>query len=381
MPEPKNIVICLDGTGNSMVGNATNVIRIFQLVRNASDRQIAYYAPGVGTQTSPGKVSVMGARLRRLAGMAFGYGTIADVENAYSFIANNYQAGDRLFFFGFSRGAYSVRFLASVIHQIGLLPAGQTQLLPHAIRAALAGDEDTTQKFAGMFCVAKPKIAFLGLFDTVKSGFYFDDSGWKLVRTSLPYSWYNPDVLKVRQAMALDERRAFYPINRWIETKTNKLNMAIGDVEQVWFAGDHSDIGGGYPEASSKLYLLALRWIVAAAVEAGMAIDRKIYADLGLDAAPDHACEPMHDRLAGSAFWWICEGVPRFAVNDDDGVRKTLRLPRGRGRFVPAGSLVHASVRERRERGRDAHLQPYAPRNLPAGVEWVEGSGVGGGNS
>lgn len=346
-----------------MVGNATNVIRIFQLARGASPGQVAYYAPGVGTQTSPGKASLLGARLRRLAGMAFGYGTIEDVENAYRFIADNYQAGDKLFFFGFSRGAYSVRFLASVIYQIGLLPPGQTQLLPHAIRAALAGDRCTARKFAHMFSIARPKIDFLGVFDTVKSGFYFDDRAKFLLHISLPFSWKSRWVTKMRHAMALDERRAFYPVNRW--AKPEKSNR---DVEQVWFAGDHSDIGGGYPDSS--LHKVSLRWMIASAVEAGLVIDRKLYEEMGLASVRDYSSERMHDRLAGSWFWWICEWLPRKRTNDDE--PEKYRLPGGRGRFVPPGEKVHVSVRERQAQGLDARSRPYAPGNLPADVEWVE---------
>ncbi|MFZ5675123.1 MAG: DUF2235 domain-containing protein [Pseudomonadota bacterium] len=367
--EPKNIVICLDGTNNSMVGNATNVIRIFQLTRRASPRQVAYYAPGVGTQTSPGKLSLLWARLKRLAGMAFGYGTIADVENAYSFIADHYQPGDKLFLFGFSRGAYSARFLASVIYQIGILPPGQSQLLPHAIRAAMAGDRHTARKFAQMFSAARPKIDFLGVFDTVKSGFYYDDRARFGLHISLPFTWKSRWVTKMRHAMALDERRAFYPVNRWAKPK-----MSARDVEQVWFAGDHSDIGGGYPEASSRLHKVSLRWMIASAVESGLVIDRKLYEEMGLAAPPDYRLDRMHDRLTASPLWWICEWLPRKRTNDDE--PEKYCLPRGRGRFVPAGEKVHVSVRERQAQGRDARSRPYAPGNLPADVVWVEESDI-----
>lgn len=346
-----------------MVGNATNVIRIFQLTRRASPRQVAYYAPGVGTQTTPGRLSLIWARLKRVGGMAFGYGTIDDVENAYSFIADNYQPGDRLFFFGFSRGAYSARFLASVIYQIGILPPGQSQLLPHAIRAAMAGDRHTARKFAQMFSAARPKIDFLGVFDTVKSGFYFDDRARFFLHISLPFTWKSRWVTKMRHAMALDERRAFYPVNRWAKPK-----LSHRDVEQVWFAGDHSDIGGGYPDSS--LHKVSLRWMIASAVEAGLVIDRKLYEAMGLAAMRDYSSERMHDRLAGSWFWRICEWLPRKRTNDDE--PEKYRLPRGRGRFVLPGEKVHVSVRERRERGLDARLNPYAPDNLPADVVWVE---------
>jgi uncharacterized protein (DUF2235 family) len=369
MREPKNIVVCLDGTRNSMVNNATNVIRIYQIVRNASKRQIAYYAAGVGTQTGPGSAKFLSAKFKRLAGMAFGYGTVQDVANAYRFIVDNYQAGDRLYFFGFSRGAYSARFLASVIHQIGLLPPGQTQLLSHAMQAALGGDPDVTQKFATMFAVDRPKVHFLGLFDTVKSGFYFDDSQWWPFRVSLPFSWDNPSVTKVRHAMAIDERRAFYPVNRWAEHDTSFSGKFDCDIEQVWFAGDHSDIGGGHPESLSQLCMVALDWMISSAIDAGLVIDDTCKATR-LESATAYRLDPMHDRLAASLLWKICELVPRRATNDDE--PRWRGLPLGRGRFVPEKAHVHASVRDRLADGRDAGSGHYAPRNLPADIVWIE---------
>ena len=112
---PKNIVICSDGTGNSGgKGRGTNVWRIFNaLDRYGGTRQVAHYDDGVGTQ-----------RLRwlRLLGGAFGWGLGRNIREAYEFLAMNYEDGDRVFLFGYSRGAFTVRSLAGMVDRCGLLP-------------------------------------------------------------------------------------------------------------------------------------------------------------------------------------------------------------------------------------------------------------------
>ena len=115
---PKNIVVCCDGTGNEYGRHNTNVVKLYEaIVRDAS--QIAFYDPGVGT------FSVLGRRLGRpvgiILGKAFGYGLRQNIEDAYRYLMDRYDPGDRLFLFGFSRGAYTARALAGMLYRCGLL--------------------------------------------------------------------------------------------------------------------------------------------------------------------------------------------------------------------------------------------------------------------
>src|SRR4029077_13362949 len=120
---PKNIVICCDGTNNEFGRVNTNVVRLFQsLDLSDPEKQIGYYDPGVGTIAEPGAFSKLDKWLSRVFGLAFGRGLVGKVEGAYTFLMSRYEPGDRIYLFGFSRGAYTVRALAGVLHLLGLLP-------------------------------------------------------------------------------------------------------------------------------------------------------------------------------------------------------------------------------------------------------------------
>ena len=232
----------------------------------------------VGALTSPAR------KITRLLGMAIGYGLETDVRDAYVFVMNNYEPGDRLFLFGFSRGAYTVRSLAALLHMYGLIRKGNESLVPYAIRmlnaapkqkgiSSLMSDEPISSlkpntasepaQAGGVFALAEDfkrifsredcKPWFVGVWDTVSS------VGWIGNRLSrLPYTADNPDIEIGRHAIALDERRAFFRTNLW-RPKKAPPKSGPQDLKQVWFAGVHSDIGGGYPESESGLAKIASR--------------------------------------------------------------------------------------------------------------------------
>src|SRR5438105_4911286 len=104
----KNLVVCCDGTANEFTRNRTNVIKLFAALIKDPVLQGTYYHPGVGTMAPPGFVTKTGAGLAEVAGLAFGYGLNNDIRDAYIFIVNHFEPDDRLFLFGFSRGAYTV---------------------------------------------------------------------------------------------------------------------------------------------------------------------------------------------------------------------------------------------------------------------------------
>ncbi len=104
---PKNVVLCCDGTANEFARDRTNVVKLYFTLDPDPARQVTYYHPGLGTMEPPGALSGATARFTRFAARAFGYGLEADIRDAYVFLMNNFSEGDRVFLFGFSRGAYT----------------------------------------------------------------------------------------------------------------------------------------------------------------------------------------------------------------------------------------------------------------------------------
>src|SRR4051812_2019178 len=113
----KNIVICADGTGNKFSDKNSNVVKLYQcLDLSAPGRQIAYYHGGLGTLGDPSALSQWSKRWTAAKGLAFGYGLTRAIADIYSFLMDTYEDGDRVFLFGFSRGAYTVRAVTGMLH-------------------------------------------------------------------------------------------------------------------------------------------------------------------------------------------------------------------------------------------------------------------------
>ena len=130
----KNVVLCCDGTANEFAKNNTNVVKLFSVLTQDPDRQVCYYHPGLGTMEPAGALTTFSRRITTLFGKAIGYGLEDDIRDAYVFIMNHYLPGDRLFLFGFSRGAYTARAVCSLLHMYGLLRPGNEPLVRYAIR-------------------------------------------------------------------------------------------------------------------------------------------------------------------------------------------------------------------------------------------------------
>lgn len=313
----KNIVICCDGTGNEVNANDyTNVVKLYRrLSRDAPERQINYYDPGLGTLGTPGFRTRTFTSITRLIGLAFGYGIHDNVKDAYLFLMRNYQEGDRVFLFGFSRGAYTVRALAGMLFRVGLLESGNDQLVEHALkryfeRVRREPDWKGMARFKKVFCRPCP-IHFVGVWDTVSSVGVFRGS------FTLPNTADMSGVTAGRHAVSLNEKRSKFRTNLW--ERPNGTAFA-----QVWFAGVHADVGGSYADAG--LSDIALEWMLVEAGKFGMLVDNGD--DPELTPNP-HA--KMHNPLL--PLWWVL-GWWR---------RKIPPLPDAQ----PA--WIHDSVRERRE--------------------------------
>jgi uncharacterized protein (DUF2235 family) len=368
---PKNLVICCDGTNNQFGPQNTNVVRLVQSLNRDPSIQILYYDPGVGTLPEVGWVSSIGKRFSEMLGLAFGAGILTKVGAAYSFLMDWWEPGDQVFLFGFSRGAYTVRVLAALLHSLGLLPRGNHNLVPYLLRLfraapsrppANAKESNTnywrlSNQFRNTF--ARPvtgapndnrrfPIHFLGLWDTVSS------VGWVWDPASFPFTSNNPSVAVVRHAVAIDERRAFFRQNRVYAAEHQ-------DVKEYWFAGVHADIGGGYANTANEggLWRVPFQWMLGEAQQFQLAVDNAGLNKVLAKVAP--SLDPWNDRLHNSltAAWWLAEYFPKWRW-DANRKKRILRLGLGRSRVIEKGASIHLSALRRiREIG-------YAPPNLTA---------------
>jgi uncharacterized protein (DUF2235 family) len=354
---PKDLVLCLDGTGNEFGDSNSNVVKLYATLAK-SQRQVCYYHPGLGTRGDPNALTKLAKRWTQVLGLAFGYGMSRDLADAYSFLMAEYDPGDRVFVFGFSRGAYTARALCGMLHMFGLLRAHQEVLIQYMIRMMRKVDDpqtfDIARQFQNTFSRQCP-IYFLGVWDTVSS------VGWVYSPVIVPFTRNNPDIHIVRHAISLDERRAFYRQNLLGAPRPGQ------DFLQAWFPGVHSDVGGSYREPESGLSKIALRWMLDEARTAGVSLDEaKVQEVLGeaniANALPDAAAK-LHTSLHGG--WWALEFFPkRHAVETADGKWvKKWELPMAKPRAVPPDAVIHPSVEERRLRVAD-----YRPVNLPPGT-------------
>src|SRR5882724_7569887 len=148
----KNIVVCCDGTANQFAANLTNVVRLYSTLSYDKDKQITFYHAGLGTMEPAGALTSFSRKITKLMGMAFGYGLANDIRDAYVFLMKNYEPGDRLFLFGFSRGAYTVRAVCSLLRLYGLIRKDNESLVPYATRLLMGierseGDRDAVAQY------------------------------------------------------------------------------------------------------------------------------------------------------------------------------------------------------------------------------------------
>jgi uncharacterized protein (DUF2235 family) len=368
----KNLVICCDGTDNEFGGDNTNVVRLVQSLERDQSQQRLYYQPGIGTLPEPHALAKWTTKAYDLFGSAFGYDIERNVVNAYRFLMDVWTSGDRIYLFGFSRGAYTVRVLAGMLHAVGLLGKGSNEMVPYAMRLfqQLAKKSDANIEQWKTFCeqfrwtFARPMYAddeqrhcnihFVGAWDTVSSvGFV-----WK--PTHFPFTAANPSVNIIRHAVALDERRAFFRQNLFHRATAKQ------DLLEIWFPGAHADVGGGYPslvstdpEIRSELWRLSFEWIVGEARKAGLVINDSRLSQVLATKQPTRAFwdDPSHDSLTTK--WKPAEYVKKPVWNPaTKGYERKAgnRTPR----HISDDALLHRSVLLRLRSG----AVSYSPPNI-----------------
>jgi uncharacterized protein (DUF2235 family) len=353
---PKNIVICCDGTNNQFAGDYTNVIRTYRVSRQNAE-QTAFYDPGVGTMPEPWWTSQLGKRWAMLKGLAFGSGFLANIEDAYRFLMERYQSGDIVFLFGFSRGAYTARALAGMLHSVGLLRVGTQNLIRYAQRYWQKdfGPESPGGKLCAEFKATLSRecpVHFIGVWDTVGSVGFINN-----FRT-FPFTYRNPDVAHVRHAVSIDERRRCFRKNLMAPAEANQ------DVKNVWFAGVHADVGGGYPADQASLAKLTFEWMMREAQQCGLDLDPDACErELRRIGAPPDPCGMLHTSLKGA--WWLVELLPdrRYSFEDHQRHWHFLKVNEPRNVLQNATEsfvYLHRSVIDRLQR-----CEGYRPANLP----------------
>lgn len=334
---PKRIIICSDGTWNTpdqKDGGAvcpSNVVKMSRAVAaQAPDGtvQVVFYDQGVGTAWG----------LDRWIGGAFGEGLTKNIEDAYRFLVDNYAQGDEIYLFGFSRGAYTARSTAGMIRNCGVLRKQYAHKFPeaHALYRSKAQDDTPDGKNSVAFrknFAHEVRIRFIGVWDTV-GALGIPLSGLRFL-TRRRHQFHDVQLSRyvdcAYQALAIDEQRKPFAPAIW-ETK----KVPGQKVEQVWFAGVHTNIGGGYKD--SGLSDLTFLWMKEKAEACGLAFDQ----DYIKSTIHPNACGVLRDSRTG-----LYKFTPRYV----------RAIGQGKG----SEESIHPSVLERCQNGGD-----YPPDNVAA---------------
>ncbi len=337
----KRIVICCDGTwnrpdqvhdGTTCASNVTKIARCIAPVDQQGITQLAFYDKGVGT-----------GRFDRLLGGGFGWGIKKKILDAYRFLMTSYEPGDELFFLGFSRGAYTVRSTFGLIRNSGLLKPEFAHKLDDAYALYRRRDDAShpdaveSELFRRTYAW-EPRAKFIGVFDTVGALgipigglFQIINKRWAFHDMTLS-SWVD----NAFQALAIDEHRKPFRPSVW--DQSTKANGQV--LEQVWFAGVHSNIGGSYPQAG--LSDISLLWMIGKLKACGLAID---------EASLQSHANPKPDALGtlynSQTIWYKLAGL-------GDYVR-----PIGEKAAESVASTAVERMKKRPEEYSPANLQAY----------------------
>jgi len=322
------LVICCDGTWNKpdQKGGPTNVTRMTRAVLpRAPDgtEQLVYYDQGVGTGEWPD----------RILGGTLGVGLGQNVQEAYRFLALNFEPGDRLAMFGFSRGAYTVRSLAGLVNLVGLLRKGDLDRMEQVWDYYRTPPEKRGTDALDVVWTAdrRPGVDLLGVWDTVGALGIPGNGLGRIGRRRHEFHdvTLGRKVKRAYHALAVDERRSSFVPAIW-DTSGAAPDQ---EVEQVWFTGAHSNVGGGYPDAT--LADQAFLWMVDKARPL-LAFDEDYLARRARRLRDDEAAGTVIDSSAG---WWrvlgrkwrIIGADPSESVHPSVLVRIGMRGPFGEG--------------------------------------------------
>ena len=353
----KRLVVCTDGTWNSRDSakedgsGLTNVAKIERAVapRDAAGvLQHSLYHAGVG----------IGPWYERMVGGAFGVGLSRNVQACYSWLVELYEPGDELYLFGFSRGAYTARSLAGLIRNCGLLQREHRARVAEAYTLYRDRKPDAhpnagpAVEFRTKYA-HEPRIHCIGVWDTV-GALGVPTSGLAGWWTKREYAFHDVTLSSridhAFHALAIDERRKPFQPALWEVPDSDLAPDRTQRVEQVWFAGVHSNVGGGYPDCG--LSDAALHWMMDRARSCGLALRPEI-----AETVKPRCDATLHDSMST---FYRAMGVFERSIME----QRTGRD----GRPVHTFEDVHDSVFERR-RSLTPPKSPYDPPNLRTYVQ------------
>lgn len=267
----RRLIVCADGTWNSPdqelddydIRKPSNVVKLSRAIKPKTSNgisQIVFYDTGVGTHNF----------LDKFVGGATGVGLSDNIIQGYRFLVNNYEEGDEIYLFGFSRGSFTVRSLGGLISKIGLLPKIQEYWFPEGFQLYRSKANRIEQKkYRKLNRSRDVKIKMIGVFDTV--GALGIPVGFLSSLGKSKYEFHNVKLPTIVEhgyhALAIDENRIDFAPSLWGSIKSNQV------VEQVWFPGVHTNIGGGYKDNGIANH--ALQWMVSKASSLGLETNPK----------------------------------------------------------------------------------------------------------
>ncbi|KIM72979.1 hypothetical protein PILCRDRAFT_734875 [Piloderma croceum F 1598] len=391
----RRLVVCMDGSSHQFGTKNTNVVELHAHIMK-SDEQIPWYHSGMGTYGRPSNRSLaywMRAVFNKID-LAIAINLEDVIMEAYKFLSNEYEDGDRIYLFGYSRGAYQARVLAGMIEKMGLICRHQERQIPfayelYADRLKNPKGEELAANFKRSFCRENVRVHFVGVWDTISSVGLFRGQLLPLITESCDH------ICLFRHALALDECRVkFLPeyvfgarstaphaytshirpylhvvdvgssivgdgegdgfvFWEWESPRRRYTRASLPRIKEVWFAGSHADIGGGNREnINLQSGDIPLRWMRNEAIMAGLIlhptdIDWKAE---DLERRPERSLKPG---------WWPMELLPirRLSYGKKDATNRsestfhvfcqltiTIRPRMGRGRKIVPGQKIHASV-------------------------------------
>ena len=272
MKNMKRLIVCCDGTWQDLESHyPTNVVKIAQAIdpiAKDGTEQVVFYDEGIGTAGSTG----IQKKLDRLFGGALGKGIDENIQQAYRFLCLNYSPGDEIYLFGFSRGAYTVRSLAGLMYNSGLLARPHIRQIPKAYelyRNNLKPDHPDITKFRQTYDFKTEKyddrvpITLLACWDTVGSLGIPDLTSLLNLNHKFneKYEFHDcklsPIIQNALHAVAIDEKRKTFDASLMEKSQITEKQRLI----QKWFPGDHGCVGGG-TEEQSGLSDGALQWMI-----------------------------------------------------------------------------------------------------------------------
>ncbi len=344
----RQLIICCDGTNNTLTGgdHDTNVLQLVSVLDPDRNDQLLYYDPGVGAPDKMPPTGIwdrLGRKWDRVQGLASGKGIYENIGGAYQFLIENHRRGDEIFLFGFSRGAFTARCVAGMVNLFGIVRKESAALIPTLISVYFSNTKSRADK-RNRFRVANQlrsqftsadkqleRVHFVGVWDTVSSvGLPY------ILETKITSDGFVKDkkMRHVRQALSLDEHRAtFEPRLYWEEN--GQIAGTDQTVEQRWFRGAHSDVGGGYPlsKKGNQMHLSdqTFLWMLSEAKKCRLRINEAAFAAKTAAIQPPSAAAPplVHDECYATPYWGVAGLVVREFVLPTEAHRQIRPAPEG----------------------------------------------------